>query len=252
MIDWTQYRAVLFDLDGVLTPTAEVHRRAWKRTFDRYLADRHAQQPPFADADYFAYVDGKPRYDGVRDFLRSRSIEIGEGAPDDEPGWDSICAIGNAKNSMFNEVLAEDGVDPFPGSVRLLDHLDRLGVKMAVVSSSANARSVLSAARLASRFPVVVDGVVARAMTLPGKPAPDTFLEAARRLETTPAESVVVEDAISGVAAGAAGGFGLVIGVDREAGVGELLSAGANLVIHDLAETLPADPESGAEEPGRS
>jgi beta-phosphoglucomutase family hydrolase len=243
LIDWARYQAVLFDLDGVLTPTAEVHRRAWKRTFDRYLADRHPEQPPFEDADYFAHVDGKPRYDGVRDFLRSRHVLVPEGSPEDEPGWDSVCAIGNTKNLAFNEVLAEDGVDPFPGSVRLLDHLDRLGVKVAVVSSSANARAVLTAAGLAGRFPVLIDGIVAQMSKLAGKPSPDTFLEAARRLGSTPEDAVVVEDAISGVAAGAAGAFGLVIGVDREASVDDLLAAGADIVVRDLGETLSPDLE---------
>lgn len=242
-IDWTRYRAVLFDLDGVLTPTASVHRRAWKRTLDAYLAARHPGESGFTDADYLEHVDGKPRYDGVRDFLRSRGIELVEGTPDEDPGWQSVCGIGNAKNEFFNRVLAEEGVEPYPGSLRLLDHLGRIGVPAGVVSSSANAGAVLAAAGLGQRFAVVVDGMAARRWGLAGKPAPDTFLAAVRLLGAEASASVVVEDAISGVAAGRAGGFALVVGVDRDAGVDELLAAGADTVVADLGDTVPSGVE---------
>lgn len=239
-----RHAAVLFDLDGVITPTAEVHRAAWKRTFDRLI---HAMQgddaPPFTLDDYLEYVDGKPRYDGVHSFLRSRGIELPVGDPSDAPSLDTEAGVGNLKNSEFNAVLDEEGVVPYPGSVALLDHLQTLGVLVAVVSSSANARAVLTAAGLDHRFEVIVDGVVARERELPGKPAPDTFLYAAERLGVAPEETVVVEDAVSGVEAGAAGGFGLVVGVAREDNADSLADAGADVVVADLAELVtPSQP----------
>lgn len=248
-IDWGSFDAVLFDLDGVLTPTALVHRRAWKRTFDRFLLEYSDDPRPFTDSDYLTHVDGKPRYDGVRDFLAARGIELDDGSPDDPPGWGTVCAIGNAKNDSFNRVLADDGVRPFPSSVRLLDHLRDLAVQVAVVSSSANARRVLDAAGLSDRFEVVVDGATARSLGLAGKPAPDTFLEAARRLEKPIERTAVIEDAISGVAAGRRGGFALVLGVAREGDADELFEAGADDVVGDLAETLDAE-AAGEHVPG--
>jgi beta-phosphoglucomutase family hydrolase len=227
--DWRRHRAVLFDLDGVLTPTAEIHRRAWGALF----ADHG-----FGDDDYLRYVDGKPRYDGVRSFLASRGVEVPEGDPRDEPGRDTVCALGNLKNGLFNEVLASEGIAAYPGSLALLDRLDELGIPSAVVSSSKNARTVLDAAGLADRFDVVIDGSVAAARGIAGKPAPDMFLAAAVELGADPADSVVVEDAVSGVRAGAAGGF-TVIGVDRGAGAATLRASGADLVVGDLAELLP-------------
>ena len=166
-----------------------------------------------------------------------------EGTPDEDPGWQSVCGIGNAKNEFFNRVLAEEGVEPYPGSLRLLDHLGRIGVPAGVVSSSANAGAVLAAAGLGQRFAVVVDGMAARRWGLAGKPAPDTFLAAVRLLGAEASTSVVVEDAISGVAAGRAGGFALVVGVDRDAGVDELLAAGADTVVADLGDTVPSGVE---------
>ncbi|MEX1043259.1 MAG: beta-phosphoglucomutase family hydrolase [Acidimicrobiia bacterium] len=234
------HAAVLFDLDGVLTPTAEVHRRAWKRTFDRVLATHvGAQADPFTTDDYLRYVDGKPRFDGVHSFLAARGIELPQGEPDEEPSLDSETGVGNLKNREFTAVLGEEGVDAYPGSVALLDHLLKAGVAVAVVSSSANAESVLEAAGLRTRFEVIVDGIVALQRGLPGKPAPDTFLAAARELGVEAADAVVVEDALSGVQAGVAGGFGLVVGVDREGQAEALAKAGAHVVVSDLAELLP-------------
>lgn len=228
------FDAVLFDLDGVLTPTAEVHMRAWHRMFNDYLSTRGEQ--PYTDADYHQYVDGKPRYDGVRDFLASREITLPEGDPTDSADAETVCGLGNRKNTVFNQVLAAEGVQPYPGSVRYLDHLFGRGVRMAVVSSSKNAPAVLAAAGLAERFPVVVDGQVAAAEGLPGKPAPDTFWRAAELLGVPRERCVVVEDAISGVRAGAAGGFAHVIGVDRGVGAAALSEAGADIVVGDLAD----------------
>jgi beta-phosphoglucomutase family hydrolase len=237
-VDWASFTAVLFDLDGVLTPTAELHRKAWRTAFNAFLADC-GEAEPFTDEDYFAHVDGKPRYDGVRDFLAARSITLPEGDPSDAPGWTTVQALGNAKNETFAMILTEEGVDPYPGSVALLDHLERIGVAVAVVSSSANAIDVLTGAGLRDRFEVIVDGIVSRRERLEGKPAPDTFIRAARELGTEPPVSVVVEDAVSGVMAGKTGGFGLVIGVDREDTPERLLAAGADVVVADLGELVP-------------
>ncbi|GAA3617571.1 beta-phosphoglucomutase family hydrolase [Marihabitans asiaticum] len=237
-MNWDDYDAALFDLDGVLTPTATVHMAAWAEMFNDYLAGRDGQRP-YTDEDYYAYVDGKPRYDGVRSFLASRGIELPEGEPSDSPEVETVCGLGNRKNDAFNAVLERDGVEPYPGSVRLLDALAAKGARLAVVSSSQNAPAVLAAAGIAERFPVVVDGAVAAAEGLPGKPAPDTFLKAADRLGVTRERSVVLEDAESGVAAGRAGGFGLVVGVDRGAGADTLTARGADVVVDDLEELLP-------------
>jgi beta-phosphoglucomutase family hydrolase len=231
------FGAALFDLDGVLTPTADVHMAAWRRMFTGYFA-AHGVTPAYSDDDYFAYVDGKPRYDGVRACLASRGISLPEGQPEDPAGDATVCALGNAKNDAFNEVLRDEGVEPFPGSVALLDHLEALGVPMAVVSSSRNAADVLAVAGLAHRFTVVVDGKVAAKHGIPGKPAPDTYEYAARLLGVDTFHAVVVEDAISGVQAGAAGDFALVIGVDRGAGAEELARHGATVVVSDLGELV--------------
>ena len=239
-IDGKALAAVLFDLDGVLTPTAEIHERAWKAMFDDFLAARADGAPwePFGADDYLAYVDGKRRVDGVRSFIASRGIDLPEGTVDDEPGHGTVNGLGNAKNAAFQEVLRRDGIEPYPGSVRFLEALDRRGVPVGVVSSSRNAAEVLDAAGLAERFAVVIDGNVAAARNLPGKPAPDTFLDAAAELGVAPARTAVIEDAISGVAAGHAGGFALTVGVDRGAGRDALLEHGADLVVDDLAELL--------------
>ena len=232
-VNWTDHDAVLLDLDGVITPTAEVHMRAWADMFNAFLGSYDgaaADRSPYTEADYFAHVDGKPRYDGVRDFLTSRGIELPE---------ERVRELGDRKNEAFNAVLARDGVEAYPGSVALLDHLRELGMPLGVVSSSANAPAVLEAAGLADRFGTVVSGAVATELGLPGKPEPDTFVHAARELGADVARSVVFEDAVSGVRAGAAGGFALVVGVDRGAGVETLTGAGADLVVADLAELLP-------------
>lgn len=237
-VDWTSYAAALFDLDGVVTPTAEVHMRAWDVMFNDYLASRDDDQPPYTDADYFAYVDGKPRYDGVSSFLESRGIALPHGDPSDAPETETVCGLGNRKNDAFNQVLHADGVAPYPGSLRLVQQLHDQGFPMAIVSSSRNAPDVLEVAGIASYFPVVMHGGVAAERGLAGKPAPDTFVAAAADLGVPVERSVVLEDAISGVAAGRAGAFGLVIGVDRGVGADALTEAGADLVVDDLEELL--------------
>lgn len=233
---WDAYDAALFDLDGVLTPTAEVHMRAWERLFSEYLAAEHPQLPGYTTADYYAHIDGKPRYDGVRSMLASRGLELPEGGPGDDPGQDTVCGLGNRKNAVFAQILRDEGVHPYAGSLRLLDQLAARGTEVAVVSSSRNAPAVLEAAGIADRFEVVVDGTVAAREGLAGKPSPATFLYAADRVGVPRERAVVVEDALSGVEAGRAGAFGLVIGVDRGAGLAPLLDAGADVVVADLAE----------------
>lgn len=236
-MDWSNYDAALFDLDGVLTPTAEVHMRAWAEMFTDFLAGEDGQAP-YTDDDYFQYVDGKPRYDGVRSFLESRGIELPEGDPSDAPTERTVCGLGNRKDAAFKKVLERDGVDPYPGSRRLIESLRERGVSMAVVSSSRNAPDVLDAAGIADFFPVVVSGAVAEDRHLAGKPAPDTFLFAAQQVQSEPSRAVVLEDALSGVAAGRAGRFGLVVGVDRGAGADALADNGADTVVTDLEELL--------------
>ena len=249
-MNWSPFSAVLFDLDGVITPTAVVHRHAWTEMFDEFLAER-GDQPPFTDADYVDFVDGKPRTDGVRSFLASRDIELPEGEPDDPPSAQSVAGLGTRKNLRFNEILERDGVTAYPGSVALIDALADTDLELAIVSSSRNARQVLSAAGLLDRFEVIVDGVVGGGANLAGKPAPDYFLHAAAQVGCTPATAVVIEDAISGVAAGAAGDFALVIGVDRGAGADALRAVGAHVVVEDLAELLPTDPSVEPEQARR-
>ena len=236
-MDWNDFDGVLFDLDGVLTPTAEVHMRAWQQLFIDFLTKRGITQP-YVESDYFDYIDGKPRYDGVRALLASRSITLAEGDPSDSPETETVCGLGNRKNVFFSAVLAEDGVQPYAGSVQLLDFLEERGIKVAVVSSSRNAPPVLEASGLAPRFEVVVDGNVASEQDLPGKPAPDTFVHAAEQLGVSVERAVVFEDALSGVQAGRAGSFGLVVGVDRGVGADRLTEAGADLVVADLAELV--------------
>jgi len=229
--------AILFDLDGVLTPTAVVHEHAWKQLFDGFLASVPGAEP-YRESDYFDHIDGKPRFDGVRDFLASRGIVLPEGPADDEPAHDTVHGLGNRKNKVFNDIVEAGGVQPYEGSVRLVEAALARGLKLAVVSSSRNAPAVLKAAGLSDYFPVVVDGVVAVAEGLPGKPSPATYEYAARLLGLPSQECVVVEDAVSGVRAGSAGDFRSVIGVDRGAGRQTLLDAGATVVVNDLAELL--------------
>jgi len=224
--------------------------RAWEEMFNQFLTEYAEQQPddaagekadlsPYTDADYFAHVDGKPRYDGVRDFLSARGIPLAEGGEGDPGPQPTVRGLGDRKNDAFNQVLERDGVTAYPGSVALLDHLRDLGTPLAVVSSSANAPAVLAAAGVAGRFATVVDGRIAAERGLPGKPAPDTFANAASVLGVEPRRAVVVEDAVSGVRAGRAGDFGLVLGVDRGAGFEALTEAGADIVVSDLSETVP-------------
>lgn len=235
-MDWSLYDAALFDLDGVVTPTAEVHMHAWSSMFNAFLRSRGAE--PYIDDDYFAYVDGKPRYDGVASFLASRRIELPHGDPSDDPVAETVCGLGNRKNDAFSQVLRDEGVTPYPGSLRLLEALRHRGMPMAIVSSSRNAPAVLEAAGVTDFFGEVMHGGVAGERGLAGKPAPDTFVAAAEDLGAEPSRSVVLEDATSGVAAGASGGFALVIGVDRGAGPDALRDAGADMVVADLAELL--------------
>jgi len=228
-INWARFGAVLFDLDGVVTPTAEIQKRAWAALFERW---------GFTDDDYLAYVDGRPRYDGVTTFLASRGVTLPYGDPSDRPGDDTVCGLGNRKDDMFVQALDRDGIAPYPGTMAVIAELERESVPMAIVSSSRNARPVLDAANLTSRFQVVVDGIVAADESLPGKPDPAMFHSAAKHLGVEPARCVVVEDASSGVAAGAAGGFAMVLGVDRGGNRPALLAAGADLVVDDLGETI--------------
>ena len=238
-IDWKAYEAVLFDLDGVLTATAALHARAWKRMFDDFLAAR-ASRSGAAPAsfelprDYAHYVDGLPRYDGVRSFLAARRLDLPDGSPEDPPDRETVCGLGNRKQQLFAELLASEGVEVYPGSVAVVRYLVARGVRTGVVSSSRTCKAILAAAGLAG----LVDGVVAAERGLPGKPAPDTFLHAARALGAAPSRSAVVEDAISGVAAGRAGGFGLVVAIDRTGSAEALARAGADIVVTDLGGTL--------------
>ena len=236
--DLSGIRGYLFDLDGVLTPTAVVHMHAWSRLFTPFLEAHGAK--PYSDDDYFAYIDGKPRYDGVRSLLASRGIVVDEGAVTDAATADTVHGLGNRKNDAFNATLAEEGVEAYPASVAFLDAVTRAGARVAVVSSSKNAPSVLAAAGLADRFEVVVDGTVAARDGLPGKPEPDTFERAAELLGLDTAECAVVEDAESGVKAGAAGEFGIVIGVDRGVGRDALRELGADVIVDELDELIPA------------
>jgi beta-phosphoglucomutase family hydrolase len=238
-----EIHALLFDLDGVLTQTAKVHAAAWKQTFDEYLKrraqERGEQFVPFDEhADYDEYVDGKPRNDGVRSFLKSRGIELPEGSEDDPPDAETIHGIGNRKNELVLRLIHEDGVEPYEGSVRYVQAARDAGVPRAVVSSSTNTHDVLKAAGLSDQFDHVVDGVVAMREHLKGKPAPDTFLAGARELGVKPENAVVFEDALAGVEAGRAGGFGYVVGVDRVGQADALKEHGADIVVQDLAELL--------------
>jgi beta-phosphoglucomutase family hydrolase len=232
----------LFDLDGVLTRTASVHATAWARMFDDFLRTRvdaeGAPLPPFLPADYDRYVDGRPRLDGTRSFLRSRDIDLPEGSPDDPPGTATVHGLSNAKNALVLRMLAEEGVDVYEGSVRYVRAARAAGLRSAVVSSSANAAQVLEAAGIADLFEARIDGVVAAERGLAGKPAPDTFLAGAEALGLHPPQAAVFEDALAGVEAGRAGGFGRVVGVDRAGQADQLRAHGADVVVDDLADLL--------------
>jgi len=241
--------ACLFDLDGVLTQTATVHEAAWKQMFDAYLHERAARTGPeapdkrepfraFEEADYDRYVDGKPRFEGVRSFLESRGIQLPEGTHDDPPDAETIGGLGNRKNQLVLALIRTQGVKPYEGSVRYVHAVIEAGLKRAVVSSSTNCRDVLAAAGIADLFDTIVDGHVAERLHLRGKPAPDTFLEAAKELGVAPRDAAVFEDALAGVEAGRAGGFGYVVGADRVGQAKELVAHGADIVVSDLAELL--------------
>jgi beta-phosphoglucomutase family hydrolase len=236
-------RACLFDLDGVLTQTAKVHAKAWKEMFDAFLAARSARTgEPFVAFDviddYDKYVDGMPRSDGVRSFLGSRGIVLPEGAPDDPPEAETVCGLGNHKNELVLALIRRQGVEAYEGSVLYVRAARDAGLRRAVVSASANAGEVLKAARIDDLFEVRIDGIVAAREHLKGKPAPDTFLAAARALEVRPAQAAVFEDALAGVDAGRAGHFGFVVGVDRVGQADALREHGADRVVSDLAELL--------------
>jgi len=236
-----KFDAVLLDLDGVITDTASLHAACWKQVFDEYLRKRTARsgetfRPFDLDADYRLYVDGKPRFDGVRDFLGSRGMRLPEGSHDDPPDAETVGGLGNRKDGLVHKAIADTGVRPYEGSVRLIQQLHRDGFKIAVVTSSQNCEAVLKAAGLEAFFDARVDGNVIQTQHLAGKPAPDTFLTAASLLQVAPARAVVIEDAIAGVQAGAGGHFGLVIGVARKGNAEELRRHGAHLVVNDLGE----------------
>jgi beta-phosphoglucomutase family hydrolase len=238
-----EIRACLFDLDGVLTKTAALHAAAWKEMFDGFLQER-AKRPaaefvPFdSAADYGRYVDGKPRNDGVRSFLESRGIALPEGGSADSPDVETIAGLGNRKNELVLELLRRKGVEPFEGSVLYVRAVRAAGLHCAVVSSSANCREVLRAAGIADLFEVRIDPLVAQEQHLRGKPAPDTFLAASKALGVPPPRAAVFEDALAGVSAGRAGGFGLVVGVDRTGQADALREHGADIVVRDLADLL--------------
>jgi len=237
--------AVIFDMDGVVTQTAAVHFRAWKRLFDAVLAaastEMNGPRRPFDEADYRRHVDGKPRQDGVRDFLASRGMVLPDGSPDDPPDRETVWGLGNRKDRMFLAEVASGGVEPFPTTVEFARRLAAAGRRVAIISASRNATEVLSTAGVLGLFEVKVDGVDSMALGLAGKPDPAIFLEASRRLGSAPERVAIVEDALAGVQAGVRGGFGFVLAIDRAGFAAELASAGASLVVRDLGELLVPD-----------
>ena len=273
VIDAAKTDAVVFDMDGVVTQTAAVHAAAWTALFNAYLAEvarrggvtasgpagasggaaaggavasggaaarggdsPQAASAPFSRSDYLRFVDGKPRYDGVRDFLASRGLSLPWGDPSDPPEAETVCGLGNRKDAYFHQLIAAQGVQPYPSTVALIGELKRAGVRVAVISASKNTTKILEAAGVRDLFEAQVDGEVAAALGLPGKPDPAVFIEAARRIGAAPDRAAVVEDAIAGVEAGRRGGFALVIGVDRGGNREALAAAGADAVVADLAE----------------
>lgn len=238
-----RFEAVLFDLDGVLTSTAQIHAAAWKQMFDHYLQSRSRRTgEPFrlfdVDADYKLYVDGKPRYDGVRSFLASRGIRLPEGTGTSASDEESVCGLGNQKDELVKQALHTGAVKTYPDGIELVRWVRRLGLKTAVVSSSRNCAEVLRTVGIEGLFDLQVDGEVIERLHLPGKPAPDTYFHAAELLGVPPARAVVVEDAIAGVQAGRAGHFGLVIGVDRGGSAEALRQSGADVVVSHLGELI--------------
>lgn len=276
-LDRARFDAVVLDLDGVVTDTAAVHAAAWRRLFDDYLGARVAQAAtaaqaaqavqagstpggedhrPFTDADYRRYVDGKPRYDGVHDFLAARGITLPWGNPGDPPDAETVCGLGNRKDRDVLARLAQDGVRVFPDTVDFLDRVRAGGMRAGIISASRNCAAVLAAAGLSDRFDARVDGIVAEEMDLPGKPDPAVFREAARRLGVAPQRTVVVEDAQAGVQAGRRGGFGLVVGLARTGHPEELAGAGADVVVRDLGALAvsgePSPEQAASATPGKA
>ena len=243
--------AVVFDMDGVVTQTAAVHAAAWTALFDAYLKEVVARRSdtstpdaayePFTQTDYLRFVDGKPRYDGVRDFLASRGLTLPWGDPSDPPEAETVCGLGNRKDAHFHRLVAEQGVRPYPSTVALIGQLKSAGLRVAIISASKNTTKILEAAGVRGLFEAQIDGEVAANLGLPGKPDPAVFVEAARRVGAAPGRATVVEDAIAGVEAGRRGGFALVIGVDRGGNREALAAAGADAVVDDLAEVRLAD-----------
>ena len=243
------FQAVIFDLDGVITKTASVHGRAWKAMFDEYLKVRESRDgEPFKEFthkdDYLPFVDGKPRYEGVKSFLESRGIHIPFGTPQDPPGKETVCGLGNKKNEKFEEVLRKEGVDVFPSTIRLIHELKEKGLHVGVASSSKNCQLILQKIELESVVEARVDGVVSAKLGLKGKPEPDIFVTAAQQMGCPVEKSIVVEDAVSGVAAGAKGKFGLVIGLARHQNQDQLKENGADIVLDDFGETTVDDLET--------
>ena len=252
--DFGPYKAVLSDLDGVITQTARIHAAAWKQLFDDYLADLTARtgatfRPFDLEDDYRLHLDGKPRHDGVRDFLKSRGLSLPLGSPDDGADRETLYGMGNKKDAYFKAAMRETGVEVYPATVDFLRLAKRAGLKIAVVSSSHHCADILEAVGLTSLFDIRVDGHEIDRLRLPGKPAPDSFLEAAGRLGVRPQRAVVIEDALAGVQAGHAGGFGCVIGVNRRNQAQALHELGANVVVSDLAELLQDRPELSSPRP---
>jgi beta-phosphoglucomutase family hydrolase len=233
--------ALLFDLDGVLTPTAKIHFKAWKQTFDEFLRQRDGDSfKEFTQDDYNEYVDGMSRFDGVRSFLKSRGIELPDGADDDSgsSGEPTVHGLGNRKNDLVLELITQDGVEPYPGSLRYVQAAKEAGLARAVVSASANCRPVLRSAGIEDLFDAIIDGKVATEQHLRSKPQPDTYLAGARAIGVDPSVSAVFEDATAGVQAGHDGHFGYVVGVDRVDHAAALKAHGADVVVKDLADLL--------------
>jgi alpha,alpha-trehalase len=233
-LDPNDFDAFVFDMDGVVTDTANVHREAWKRMFDAFLATRSLD--PFTSRDYLLYVDGRPRQDGVAELLRSRGVTVPAGAPADPPEAETVWGLANRKNADFLQTIADTPASAFSSSVELIRELQSRGIGTAVISASRNAARILESAGLGDLFPVRVDGIELERLGLPGKPAPDMFIEAARRLGCTPEHASVVEDAVAGVEAATKGDFALVIGVDRGGNADALRAHGADIVVRDLGE----------------
>ncbi len=227
----TKIEALIFDLDGVITQTRKTHKKAWRLMFDKFFQEKGIVQDSMSENDYLEYIDGKPRYQGIKSFLHARGIELPFGDPDDEPGLETICGLGNIKNKFFNEILEKEGVDVYPDALKKLKNWKDEGIKTAIVSSSKNCEKIIEVTAIAHLFDARVDGVVSEEIGLSGKPDPDIFTEAARRLGVKPENSVVFEDANSGVKAGQRGFFGLVVGVNRFNNKEALLKNGADITI---------------------